>query len=454
MAQPFLTFTDNATWAGLSTGAYCWYDNDITNKEIYGALYNWHAVNSNKLAPEGWRVPTDEDWTVLTNYLGGENVAGGKLKSTGTSLWRSPNTGATNESGFTGLPGGGRFGSDGVFGDVGNSGSWWSSEEFNTNFAWDRFLTFNDGKVFRGYFNKSFGFSVRCILGEINPPVVTTSSVMEITFESAVLGGNVISDGNATVTERGIVYGTSQNPTIANSKVVMGSGIGIFRGKITGLSQNTTYYARAYAINSQGTAYGNQQSFTTPADVTNPITGKTWMDRNLGASQVATSSTDATSYGDLYQWGRGTDGHQIRTSGTTATLSSSNTPGHGNFITIGSSPNDWRSPQNNILWQGVSGINNPCPSGYRLPTDAELDAERLSWSSNNSAGAFGSPLKLPAAGIRYANGGSLLMVGSFGYYWSSTVDGPYSRVLHFVSSYANMSSDMRAYGFSVRCIKD
>ncbi len=191
-----------------------------------------------------------------------------------------------------------------------------------------------------------------------------------------------------------------------------------------------------------------------PTDVYNPATSKIWMDRNLGASQVATSSTDAAAYGDLYQWGRATDGHESRTSGTTATLATSDTPGHGNFITTGSSPYDWRSPQNNNLWQGVSGTNNPCPSGYRLPTEAEWEAERTSWSSNNEAGAFASPLKLPVAGYRNYSDGSLLDVGSYGVYWSSTVDGTFSRSLNFISSDAYMTSDSRAYGFSVRCLKD
>ena len=189
-------------------------------------------------------------------------------------------------------------------------------------------------------------------------------------------------------------------------------------------------------------------------DVLNPATGKIWMDRNLGATQVATSSTDAASYGYLYQWGRGTDGHQIRTSGTTGTLSSTDSPGHGNFILAPNSPYDWRSPQNNSLWQGGSGINNPCPSGYRLPTDAEWNAERLSWSSNNAADAFASPLKLPVAGSRSSSDGSLSNAGSYGYYWSSTISSAYSRGLLFGNTYTSMSTYNRAYGFSVRCLKN
>jgi hypothetical protein len=158
-------------------------------------------------------------------------------------------------------------------------------------------------------------------------------------------------------------------------------------------------------------------------------TGKIWMDRNLGATQVATSSTDAASYGDLYQWGRGADGHQIRTSATTATLSSTDQPGNGNFITISSGNYDWRSPQNDNLWQGISG-------------------------TNNAAGAFASPLKLPLAGYRVGTSGSLSIGGAAGSYWSSTVNGVNSQGLNFNSGNAYMSSSSRAGGVCVRCIKD
>ena len=189
---------------------------------------------------------------------------------------------------------------------------------------------------------------------------------------------------------------------------------------------------------------------TAVVDVTSP-TGKIWMDRNLGASQVATSSTDAASYGDLYQWGRRADGHQCRTSATTATLSSIDQPANGNFILAST---DWRSPQNVNLWQGVNGVNNPCPSGYRIPTEPELEAERLSWSVASSVGAFASPLKLTRAGYRSSN--SLLVnVGIAGLYWSSAVSGTFSYSLSFISSTsAGMVAEPRVYGFSVRCIKE
>ena len=218
-----------------------------------------------------------------------------------------------------------------------------------------------------------------------------------------------------------------------------------------GANGEPQYYNSAW-INLSGTSGPCGLVVTTVVDVTNPTTGKIWMDRNLGAAQAATSSTDASSYGDLYQWGRRSDGHQCRNSVTTTTLSSADTPAHGYSILAPNSPYDWRSPQNTNLWQGVNGINNPCPSGYRLPTETELNAERLSWGPVNSTGAFASPLKLPMAGYRAV--GSLFLVGTGGLYWSSSVSGADSTFLLFFSSNAYMNAWGRASGISVRCLKD
>jgi len=182
--------------------------------------------------------------------------------------------------------------------------------------------------------------------------------------------------------------------------------------------------------------------------------GQIWMALNLGASQVATSSTDPAAYGTLYQWGRFGDGHEYRSSSTTTDLSNTDVPGHGSFILATSYPYDWRSQQNDNLWQGESGINNPCPPGFRLPTDAELNTERLSWSSNDSAAAFKSPLKLVPAGYRNGYSGVIEQAGTFGLYWSSTVNDKYSGYLNVNIVEAHIDSTRRAFGFSVRCIKD
>ena len=197
--------------------------------------------------------------------------------------------------------------------------------------------------------------------------------------------------------------------------------------------------------------------FIGATDVYNPSTGKVWMDRNLGATQVATSVTDASSYGSIYQWGRATDGHQLRTSTTTTTLSSTDTPGNSSFIIFSpcSGTLDWRSSQNDNLWQGVSGSNNPCPSGYRLPTEAEWVAESGTWAAL-AAGAFASALKLPVGGVRSVCGGGLEVVGTAAYYWSSTVSGTDAKSIGIWTSgnATAMASSKRADGRAVRCIKN
>jgi uncharacterized protein (TIGR02145 family) len=292
-------------------------------------------------------------------------------------------------------------------------------------------------------------------------PTVITSEPFDISAFSAKVGGTVISDGGSPVTSRGVCYATTENPSFDDICVATGAGLGSFTVILEDLITDTTYFVRAFVENTTGIKYGINRSFTPKLrddteiiEIINPATGQTWMDRNLGASRAATSSTDSEAYGDLYQWGRSADGHQYRYSSTTSTLSSSNQPGHGYFILAPDPYYDWRSPQNDDLWQGVDGINNPCPDSYRLPTGAEWEAERNSWSNNNASGAFNSPLKLPMAGIRSFSSGSLIAVGSHGYYWSSTVSGSTARFLYFNSSPASMNNNARASGLSVRCLED
>lgn len=339
----------------------------------------------------------------------------------------------------------------------------------------------------------SYGNEITFTTVSIQLPVLTTTAISNIGQTTSTSGGTISSDGGAIITERGVVWSTSQNPTVAlSTKTIDGSGIGAFSSNVTSLSPNTQYYARAYATNSAGTAYGNEVSFTTltpnyaamyptgtvfcnnvvtaVVDVTNPVTGKTWMDRNLGASRVAISSTDTQAYGDLYQWGRRADGHQCRNSTTTITRSSTDQPSHGNFIIIPNYNNqedlDWRTTTNNNLWQGVSGINNPCPQGYRIPTRSELNTEISSWNSQNSQGAFESNLKLTSGGLRDAAGQVELNTlypssinGPFGNYWTS--DDRISHVYNSMRAALTLRNDgvwldysYKAYGLSVRCIKN
>lgn len=155
-----LEIADNMIWIGLAEGAYCNYNNIVNNSTTYGKLYNWFAVNTGKLCPTGWHVPTDEEWTTLTTYLGGASVAGGKLKEAGTAHWTTPNP-ADNSSGFTALPGGYRI-SNGSYSNMGIYGHWWSSSQYNTN-AWTRGMSNSTSIVSRGDYSKLSGYSVRCL---------------------------------------------------------------------------------------------------------------------------------------------------------------------------------------------------------------------------------------------------------------------------------------------------
>jgi uncharacterized protein (TIGR02145 family) len=161
--DPIPQVTDPTAWAALTTGAWCYYNNDPTQGNKYGKLYNWYAVNDPRgLAPQGWHVPSDAEWTTLETTLGGSSVAGGKMKEAGTLNWTTPNTSATNESGFAGLPGGGRN-YYGTFVTIGEYGYWWSSTESSTDGAWSRYLGYNLGDVSRYGTNKVKGYSVRCL---------------------------------------------------------------------------------------------------------------------------------------------------------------------------------------------------------------------------------------------------------------------------------------------------
>jgi uncharacterized protein (TIGR02145 family) len=160
-AIPYVT--DNTEWSGINIGAYCEYNNDVNNVAVYGHLYNWYSVtDSRKIAPVGWHVPTDAEWQTLIDYLGGDAVAGGKMKETGTTHWSSPNTDATNESRFSGLPGGYRDG-NGYYGVMGVAAYFWSTTEDSGYFAWNRILSYSNSGASRDSNHERVGFSVRCV---------------------------------------------------------------------------------------------------------------------------------------------------------------------------------------------------------------------------------------------------------------------------------------------------
>ncbi|MFZ4398982.1 MAG: FISUMP domain-containing protein [Bacteroidales bacterium] len=155
--------TDNAAWNILTSASYCNFNNTTVNSDSYGKLYNFYVISdTRRICPLGWHIPSDTAWTEMTNYLGGEYIAGNKLKETAATHWQSSNTASTNESGFTALPGGDR-GNGGSFYDKGNYGFWWSSNQDVSNKAWIRYMQSANGFVSRLSFGKNYGFSVRCL---------------------------------------------------------------------------------------------------------------------------------------------------------------------------------------------------------------------------------------------------------------------------------------------------
>ena len=159
--------TDKTDWDNLVTPGYCWYNNDAAaNKSTYGALYNWYTVNTGKLCPTGWHVPSDPEWLILIDFLGGIVTAGDKLKEPGTGHWLSPNPGVTNETGFTALPGGSSGDILIKFGGMGSYGFWWSSTGDATgisNIAWNWSMRWDRGNIGRGEYYERMGYSVRCV---------------------------------------------------------------------------------------------------------------------------------------------------------------------------------------------------------------------------------------------------------------------------------------------------
>lgn len=338
-------------------------------------------------------------------------------------------------------------------------------------------LYFDQNYAFTGQisFGAADGIGVRCIKESLPQASITTLDCNNISNYGPLQAGIATSFVYSNIPYTGGNGGIYQEQTI-NSTGVLGlvatlsygtlnTGAGSLSVFITGTpnqagiasfvlsigGQSCIINRNVSSIYPQGSVFCNGTQ-TVLVNVTNPVTGKTWMDRNLGALQAADSSTDANAFGDLYQWGRSGDGHQCRNSATLSIQSSVEQPNHSSFI-IGFT--DWLNPPNANLWQGLSGINNPCPNGYRLPTTPELYDEQTSWTSNGSSGAFASPLKLPMAGYRNRLDGIINDEGSFGCIWSSTVNGTRGGSLGFYNGSANVSNfDYRSHGFSIRCIRD
>jgi uncharacterized protein (TIGR02145 family) len=463
--------TVNATWEALSTAAYCWYANDdATYKNRYGALYNWYAVKIGKLCPIGWHVPTIAEWTTLSTFLGGTLISGSKLKEVGTSHWNSPNTDATNETGFTALPGGNRT-VTGTFGELGDAGYWWMSTEAVPSILGAKsWKLINSGGIMNSIdADENIGMSIRCI-NDFLLATLTTTSITSIAITSAQSGGNISIDGGTSVTARGACWNTSINPTTANNHTSDGTGTGSFTSLLTGLTPNTTYYVRAYAINSAGTAYGNEVSFTTPA--VGPIIF------NPGLTYGTITDIDNNAYKTIRIGTQMWMAENLKTTrlydGSGIELVINEPPIWANMTTPGycwfnNDPISYKDTYGALYnWFSVN-TGKLCPTGWHVPAASEFTtlidyfgasvaATKLKeigtthWTSPNTGATNESGFTALPGGDRYT---TFQNFGGYGYWWSSTfVSSHFANILaidYFYANGASVSNLTTEIGHSVRC---
>lgn len=466
-----LALSDMA-WTSGASGKWSYYNHDDANNAVFGKLYNSHVVSDSRgLCPSGWHAPNFFELLSFINYLGGIEIAGGKLKNTGTTYWNTPNTGATNTSGFNGVPGGYRSSMDGSFQQLGNLGLHWGrdSSVFTLSTYSDDFhlntISLPSGLGNPGQ-NPNNGFSVRCLAN--TPPTLTTAYLTATyspntnTNPTLIAVATSVNDGGEPITVKGFVYSNQPNPTIADNTTAAGVASGSFNSQITGMVSGTTYYIRAFATNSIGTEYGNEFTidYKTVLDTCgafiSPGVWKRFMCHNLGAvNPYADPFTPSWEINGAYwQWGRkhpaapGPGGPGIADANDGAIV-------------------DWsQKPAINFSWSDNSKTaNDPCPPGYRIPIDNQLDGLILNnsqtdigtWNSsptNYSSGKFfGNKLFLPSAGYReaFGLGGNLARRGNVGRYWNSRFFG-YLEISNGSVIRPHYLDPL--HGLSIRCIAE
>jgi len=461
--------TDDTAWGKLSTPGYCWLNNDAaTNKGTYGALYNWHTVNTKKLCPTGWHVPTNDEWTTLFSFLGGGAVASIKLKESGTAHWYSPNIG-TNTSGFTALPGSFRYCTGsyaGKFYAIGSEAVWWTSNVKFENSAlfWS---IGDDNVVWNAFLEEGHGYSVRCMKGEgkvANQAPQQPSSPSPVNDATKISTSTTFSwtssDPELDPLTYDVYLGVSSNPT---TKV--GSDLIVNNYSPAGLSAGVQYYWKIVAKdNKNNSKTGPVWTFTTAGTTPGGIydaDGNAYSSVTIGTQVWLTSNLRTTKYND---------GTAIPLVTDNTAWKNLSTPGYcwydnnaaANMGTYGALYN-WYTLNTKKL----------CPAGWHVPSDAEwttlsssLGGEMIAgaklketgtthWSSPNTATNTTGFTALPGGG-RYDNG-TFYNHGVYTAIWSSTETGTNSawyRKMSFNAGDIVRYDNLKASGKSVRCLKD
>lgn len=513
-------------------------NNQAANCAVYGRLYNW--AEAQQAAPAGWHLASDAEWQVLVDYLGGKTVAGGKMKAV-SSLWQSGNTGATNSSGFTGLPGGLRDGNEFDFYDLGRTAYFWTSNEYNgteaaywylynaiastnrstyfkngslsvrcirddntlpqiktdtinnitavsasakgiigfrgsspvitTGFVWDTLplpttylstktvntiitdtftnnisnLLPNKTYYIRAYAKNSEGINYsdqKTIHTLVDPrlPTIITDTVTELGYNYAISGGTVLSNGGFYVSARGVCWNTTGNPDVNQNISINGTETGNFSSNIPNLLPNTTYYYKAYATNSIGTAYGQEKTFTTaPGDsvFTDPRDGQLYTFRHIGSQVWMTRNLNygtagwcygnnpfyCTLFGKLYNWD----------------------------TALNVAPPGWHLPADSewttlVNYLGGPAVAGPAMKGFLFWRDTYCD------TITNSSSFSAYP-----GGVANLEGSSFSFVLSHAYWWSSTPVGTSNasgKDLPACSNTILNGSFDRRVGLAIRCVRN
>lgn len=454
--DPIPNVTSSAEWAGLVTGAYSVYNNFEGNAATYGYLYNWHAVNDvRNIAPEGWRVPSDVEWQFMVNSLGGNAVAGGKLKATGTEHWSSPNTGATNESGFRALPGGFRS-APGEFYYRGMIAGFWSATGDDADKAWYRALAYNAAAIDRSSVTRQGAFSLR-LIRDTSPEPSMTGIEISPKDESVEAGESMQFTATAHFSDL-----SKKDATGASLWAVSPSEAGAIDGN--GLFTASLSFAGAATIRAGYKEFAGEAVLTITPE-TGTMTdqdGNVYQTVKIGGQWWMTGNLKVTHYrnGDLIPNVAGDGAWSQRMSGAYAAY---NNVG-GNVATYGYLYN----------WHVVNDVRDIAPEGWRVPTDAEWQVlvdflggtdvaggkmkqtGTMYWNIPNTGATNESGFTALPGGRRNSNG-SFVNMGGIGSFWSSTEHSE-ERAWHYRLDADNTNvhrlNNRKEFGFSLRLIKD
>lgn len=461
----------STSWSGLTTGAWSSYDNNTANDPNYGKIYNWYVANdARNVCPTGWRVPNEGDFILLSDKLFTDGHAGNDALALKTTSGWDNNKNGTDVYGFSAYPAGWRSANDGNFYSRGAAVNYWGSDD-DGRYGWTFHIT-NSLDTTRVYSaQKTAGFAIRCLKDKViqaQLPAVSTSAVNGMIGGSAVAGGNVTGNGGAPVTQRGLAWGTSSNPTISDNMKVSDEGLGVFVANVTGLAASTKYYVRAFATNSAGTGYGNEVTFTTGSGSgiqvgsgVSDVDGNSYSSVIIGTQEWMTENLKTVKYNDGTSIPEITDDTQWKDATTGALTKYDHSV---TSVTAYGYLYNWHSVNTSKL----------CPTSWHVPSDTEWDTLVSYLTGQGFSGIEGTALKSTTGWDANGNGdhdfgwkglpggfrsnyGQFWSIATTGYWWSSTQydsDDSWVHLLGGTNAAVSKYYSNVANGYSVRCVKD